>query len=190
MRLSFPTKFAKEQTSYFIPDKSRLYLFDNLIQFIYKLSFNLGSINKDGLDDYVYNAYSLQDKKFFITNPEILFARRDYVNTNNDTVNQVELEKGYTFLNDQLVYDPQLGDNAFRNKALVNVTTAGRPFVPYNTQLSLSRSIMKNKLWIKRFAQKHFLLVFKSNELNDNPRIFYGVPMKQLRAHPYDKVKI
>jgi len=189
MRLSFPTQFTKEQNTYFIDNKTRMYLFDNSIQFIYKMSFNLGEINEDGLDDYVFNAYSLKEKKFFITNPEILFAKRDYININGDTVNQVVLGNGYTFLNDQVVYDPQAGEDAFRNKAAVTVTTAGKTFVPYTDQLAISRKIMKDKTWIRRFAQKHFLIIFKSNELNQNPRIFYGVPIKYLRLHPYDKLK-
>lgn len=189
MRLTFPTQFAKQQNTYFIENKIRMYLIDNTIQFIYKVSFNLGEINKDGLDNYVFNAYSLQEKKFSITNPEILFSKRDYIDRSGDTVNQVSLNNGYTFLNDQLVYDSQMGDNAFRNKSDVTVTTAGKTFVPYSEQLSRSHKIMKNKSWIKRFAQKHFLLIFKSNELNDDPRIFYGVPVKSLRSHPYDQMK-
>lgn len=193
MRLSFPTQFTKEQNTYFIENKTRMYLFDNAIQFIYKMSFNLGEIQHDGLDDYVFNAYSLEEKKFFITNPEILFARRDYVDINGDTVNQVLPNNGgYTFLNDQVVYDPQVGDDVFRNKAVVNVqnvTTTGKSFVPYTQQLAVSRKIMKNKAWIRRFAQKHFVIIFKSNELNENPRIFYGVPLKYVRIHPYDKLK-
>ena len=206
MRLTFPTKFAKEQNTYFVRNNTRIALFDNNIQFIYKLSFKLGAINNDGVDEYVFSSYTGEEKKFFITTSEIVFSRRDYVDAEGNNVNQIVTNKyiekfnehvsGYTFLNDQIVYDPQMQDNAFRNKATINVTgPSGRGFKSYADQLTIANNVMKEKVWMRKYAQKHFMIIFKSNELNTptdstpGPRIYYGVPIKDLREHPYDRTK-
>jgi hypothetical protein len=62
-------------------------------------------------------------------------------------------------------------------------------FIPYDEQKEIADHIMKDKAWIRRFAQKHFLFIFRSNNVNKNPRILYGFPVKDLRIHPYDQVK-
>ena len=253
-RLSFPTKFAREQNYYEVKNGTKMYIFDHITQFIYKVSFKLGQVSGDGLDEYVYKSYSSVEKRFFVNNYDILFSRRDYrevgapateyykcqVNTaprekNLDgtpdyTNAQIPFERrispdyeSYTFLNDQLVYDPQLDDMAFRNKKGFDILKTGiteaiapnlgvtypvvatstasvseslaensdktEVFLDYATQKSLSESVMKDKAWIRRFAQKHFLFIFKANNVNPTPRIFYGFPVKELRIHPYDQVK-
>ena len=253
-RLSFPTKFAREQNYYEVKDGTKMYIFDQITQFIYKVSFKLGQVAGDGLDEYVFKSYSSVEKKFFLSNYDILFARRtyrevgapadvDYLCQVNaaptkfiSTVPKVydytgakivqnrrisEDYESYTFLNDQLVYDPQLVHLAFRGKKefdilgttsmdahgnfpsyLVGPTDTGsmtatdaqnqakvERFIPYNDQKVIADDIMKDKAWIRRFAQKHFLFIFRSNNVNPSPRILYGFPVKDLRIHPYDQVK-
>ena len=155
MRLTFPTKFAKEQNTYFVKDRLKMYLFDHTTQYIFQISFVLGEISSTGLDKYVYEKYSARD----------------------------------TFLNDQLVYDSQLGYDAFNiNKAAITVSSGGT-YSSYANQLATSKKVMRDKEWITKFAQKHFLLIFKANNLNETPKILYGFRMKDMRDHPYDKFK-
>jgi hypothetical protein len=231
-RLGFPTKFAKEQNTYEVKDGTKMFLFDHVSQFIYRVSFKLGQVSGDGLDEYVSKNYSAVEKKFLIDNYDILFARRDfrgYPDTTSDStktwfcqVNDSNLSdqtkrwnvdhESYIFLNDQLMYDPQLGETAFKNKKMIGInTTVGgaeypvsvtslnndatknqlkvEKFDTYKDQRTLANTIMKDKTWIKRFAQKHFLMIFRSNNVMPDPRIFYGFPIKSLRYHPYDQVK-
>lgn len=253
-RLSFPTKFAREQNYYEVKDGTKMYLFDQITQFIYKVSFKLGQVAGDGLDEYVFKSYSSVEKQFFLSNYDILFARRTYrevgappndpylcqvnaaptarnpdgsLNYTSAKITQdrriSELYESYTFLNDQLVYDPQLVHLAFRGKKefdilgstaldaqtppqgpsyIVGATDTGsmtatdtdnqakvEVFIPYDDQKKIADDIMKDKAWIRRFAQKHFLFIFRSNNVNKNPRILYGFPVKDLRIHPYDQVK-
>ena len=229
-RLGFPTKFAKEQNFYEVKDGTKMYLFDQVTQFIYKVSFKLGQVSGDGLDEYVSQSYSSVEKKFKVDNYDILFARRDFKDPNvaaNEPVytwkSQVNANitysnpsyrynvdhESYLFLNDQLVYDPQLGTSAYKNKSVLDIQSPGltypvtatnhgtqaqnvakvETFIPYVDQRNLSNSIMKNKAWIRKFAQKHFLMIFRSNNVMEDPRIFYGFPIKDLRYHPYDQVK-
>ena len=187
-RLTFPTVFAKEQNTYFIKDRMRMYLFDHTSQYIIQLSFGLGEITSTGLDKYVYEKYSAREKLQVFSNEEIVFSRRTYTDSNGDTVNQVGTD-GYTFLNDQLLYDAQLGYDAFNiNKDLITVS-AGGTYSTYPEQLAASKYIMRDKEWITKFAQKHFLLIFKANNLNQTPKVLYGFRMRDLRDHPYDKFK-
>jgi len=234
-RLGFPTKFAKEQNFYEVKAKdekstpTKMYIFDQVTQFIYKVSFKLGQVSGDGLDEYVSQSYSSVEKKFKVDNYDILFARRDFKDPNVDANSPVatyksqvnadnvpsayrynEDHESYLFLNDQLVYDPQLGKNAFsKTKSVLDIETPGQTypvgstvhgsqadnqakvetFIPYEDQKNLSDSIMKNKAWIRKFAQKHFLMIFRSNNVMEDPRIFYGFAIKDLRYHPYDQVK-
>lgn len=227
-RLGFPTKFAKEQNTYEVKDGTKMFLFDHITQFIYRVSFKLGQVSGDGLDEYVSKSYSSVEKKFKVDNYDILFARRDFreagttdwfcqVNDSNlaDQSKRWNVDhESYVFLNDQLMYDPQLGENAYKNKKMLeinlssnltpapeylvshsnlNTQTQNRnkveKFDSYMDQRSLANSVMKNKTWIKRFAQKHFLMIFRSNNVMQDPRIFYGFPIKSLRYHPYDQVK-
>ena len=165
-----------------------MYLFDHTTQYIFQISFVLGEISSTGLDKYVYEKYSAREKLQVFTDEEILFSRRNYTDSLNNTVNQVATD-GYTFLNDQLVYDSQLGYDAFNiNKAAITVSSGGT-YSSYANQLATSKKVMRDKEWITKFAQKHFLLIFKANNLNETPKILYGFRMKDMRDHPYDKFK-
>jgi len=241
-RLTFPTEFAREQNSYVVKDGTKMYLFDERTQFIYKISFKLGHVSGDGLDKYVEKSYSAVEKKFYVDNYDILFSRRDFRETGAlatdpyfcqvndiqapdvrwqeyrfDSSGNKQVINSYIFLNDQLVYDPQLDKLAFRaDKKTFDILSSastfdGHPptfkidnadatkqaaerakveiFDSYADQLISSKEQMADKTWIRRFAQKHFLLIFKANHVNPNPRVFYGFPIKELRIHPYDQQK-
>lgn len=241
-RLTFPTEFAREQNSYVVKDGTKMYLFDERTQFIYKISFKLGHVSGDGLDKYVEKSYSAVEKKYYVDNYDILFSRRDFRETGAaatepyfcqvndeqspdvrwqefsfDSSGNRKVNDCYIFLNDQLVYDPQLDKLAFRqdkktfdildsattfdgfgptfpvNNADATKEAAERAkvevFNSYADQLVSSKEQMSDKTWIRRFAQKHFLLIFKANHINPNPRVFYGFPIKDLRIHPFDQQK-
>lgn len=123
-------------------------------------------------------------------------------------------DSGYTFYMDQLVYDAQLkekvflkDDKYFLNIASdrisnasslgtyhevydpVGVTIARDSFVPFSQQKTIAENIMKDKMWIKRFADKHYLAVFKSNNVLLNPRLFYAVSLEELRSHFTDDTR-
>ena len=124
-----------------------------------------------------------------------------------------QLDNGnYTFLIDQIVYDAQLKDTVFMKNSTyvinvksdavsntvgqnhpvydpVGVTIDRNSFVPYAQQKTIANNIMKDKMWIKRFADKHYLIIFKPNNVNLNPRILFGVPISTFRVHPNDDTR-
>lgn len=123
-------------------------------------------------------------------------------------------DTGYTFYIDQLVYDAQLKENVFlkdnkyslniANDRISNASSVGTShpiydpvgvtisrdvFLPFAQQKTIAADIMKDKMWLKRFADKHYLAVFKSNIVDLKPRVLFGVKLEELRAHFTDDTR-
>lgn len=269
-RLTFPTWVAQAQVMYYLPKGTRIYLLDNTKQSISKITFNIGNVetqvvenhpvftfeitdasgnalknpyqinqpNTDvkypigklySLNNYIDMSYSTHEKtgipSSYIEN--IVFSERTLAAPSANHVNPTGqylysagdkqlTVSGYTFYMDQLVYDAQLkekvflkDDKYFLNIASdrisnassfgklneiedprgVGVTILRDSFVPFAQQKTISENIMRDKMWIKRFADKHYLAVFKSNNVNLNPRIFFGVKLEELRSHFTDDTR-
>ena len=188
------------------------------------------------LKNYINNSYTESEKTYFPTKyfENLTFSLRtlaapganqvDEWSNPYYTEDETQLTStDYTFYIDQLVYDAQLKETAFRktdryvlniksdaisNASSLNANTASDPhpspnsynaaydkdpvsyardsFVPYEDQKTISADIMKDKMWVKRFADKHYLIIFKANNVNKNPRVLFGVKLSDLRALPND----
>lgn len=90
----------------------------------------------------------------------------------------------YQFLNDQVVYDSQLEDFAFEKPLLTFEDSLSNE----NTRAE-SKEIMRKNYWLKRFAEKLFLIVFRANHLQPKPKVLFGFEMKNLRENKVDQNK-
>lgn len=274
--IEYPTRFAKDQITFKVPDKARVYLFNLRTQFISQVAFKVGTLqtigptskavneynaqiaanaaadigNKDingvikthepivmrdfyttrayGADLFVTDGYTASEKTWIITNAieNIRFSQRVCDVPPADSADewgnlwyeedQAQLtHNSYTFFGDQVIYDSQLKDrfwdvkgtkhtirikyDRWPNDALgipytkyyngenYTVTVNRSSFVSYADAKKVSKSIMNGRTWLQRFADKKFLILFRPNTINSNPRVLYGVPVADLRYHDSDK---
>ena len=280
--IEYPTRFAKDQITFKVPDNARVYLFNLGTQFISQVAFKVGTLqtigpdshavneynakiaanaaadigNKDvdgaikshepivmrdyyttrayGADLYVTDGYTASEKKWIISNAieNIRFSQRvcdvppavssdEWGNLWYEE-DQVQLTKdSYTFFADQVVYDAQLKDrfwgvkgakhnirikyDRWPNNIMPDMSPVTFPyikeyngaeyivhydrgeFLSYEASKMVSKSIMNGRTWLQRFADKKFLILFRPNNINSNPRVLYGVPVADLRYHDSDK---
>jgi hypothetical protein len=280
--IEYPTRFAKDQITFKVPDNSRVYLFNLRTQFISQVAFKVGTLdtvgpvsgavnrynasvqadiasdtgiqNVDGTiekkeqivmrdyymgrsygaDLYVTDGYSASEKTWIISNAieNIRFSQRicdvPAAVSSDEWGNlwyqedQKQLEKSsYTFFADQVVYDAQLKDrfwgvkgtehkikikyDRWPNNVMPDMSPITFPytkyyngveyavdfdrseFLDYADSRRVSKLIMSGKTWLQRFADKKFLILFRPNHINSNPRILYGIPVADLRYHDSDK---
>jgi len=112
--------------------------------------------------------------------------------------------KERAFLKNDNKFAINIKSDAISNASSVNANTASDPtpsvnsyhpvydknpvaysrdsFVPFAEQKVISANIMRDKKWLKLFADKHYLAVFKANNINKNPRVLFGVLLEDIRA--------
>ena len=283
--IEYPTRFAKDQITFKVPDGSRVYLFNLRTQFISQIAFKVGTLDtigpamqstqvyndevdkqtennegplahdgtirkkekiemRDhymnrtfGADMYVTDGYTASEKTWIISNnvENIRFSQRicdvPHPDSSDEWGNlwykedQMQLtKKDYTFFADQVVYDAQLKDRFWDMKGqkhMMNIKGDSFPnwikpdssirphtdypytkyyngtvytvdfrrdhFVNYPTTKTISKTLMHSREWLRRFADKKFLILFRPNMINSQPRVLYGIPIADLRYHDSDK---
>lgn len=117
----------------------------------------------------------------------------------------------YEFYADQLIYDAQLKETVFmkENKFVLNikndavsnaagshlvydpvgVTILRNTFVPYAQQKTIANDIMVKNKWAKNHADKHYLCLFKPNNVALSPRILIGLTIESLRQVKKDDTR-
>jgi len=259
--MNFST-IPSNQNIYYIPTGTKIHILDNTNQAIFKVSFNVGEIETDVVDNYTVFTNEIRDVNGDIikfpnqTNQPLqtdvkypvskLYALNNYINNSytieeKATIPSKYIENllfslrtldapsashsypdgstyyldgetqlnsfGYFLFIDQVVYDSELKSKLFlkddTNLGLniktddvsntpyvgqsltyydpVGVTIDRASFVPYAEQKTIAENIMSNKIWIRKFADKHKLLVFKSNNVDLNPRILFAIKLEEAR---------
>lgn len=112
--------------------------------------------------------------------------------------------RGKVFLKDSTQFDINI-----KSDAITNITSAAHPvfdvkntpfpttgvnytrdsFVPYAQQKAIAEQIMNVRPWLKRYADKHYLILFKPNNVDENPKVLFGVTLSSLREYVRDDTK-
>ena len=56
--IEYPTRFAKDQITFKVPDNARVYLFNLGTQFISQVAFKVGTLQTIGPDSHAVNEYN------------------------------------------------------------------------------------------------------------------------------------
>lgn len=156
-----PTYIAKEQIEYPIHRGQPLFIFDIRRQRVYKESFN-----------------------FHLTK---LHDMTEFTDRNQSKVVTDEERVDYVFYNDQLIYDAQLGDYSFLEKEDVSQLTS--TFIPYSQAKEEADEILFYHRFVKTFAERKFLIVFRGNINQPKPSHLYGFLIKDIRENKLDRFK-